>query len=947
MVTSQQNFKSALGSPQSLRLPRTMSVPETWGFGFSGHLTWLSTAPILHAALGCQAMLVLVPSVIIGMILNLQVKRLGEHWPQMSGGRANYTTRLLKRYPNLGRYAALGYFFSWSGFIPINSFVLTDLLKVQLEPLGITCPETLLHIGFTVIAFVLAFSGTRALSILHLCFIIPVMGLLFAFCVEGFFWLTFAADSPGIFPSSWMLENGSSLNIIDWLKWFFFCTYSLYSCETAASFVADSRNPQSTLKFLGFATWIIPVVYLGCSWILMRLATDSGLGESSFLNLQAAAFPFWGNATSVFITFLLVSASLLGSATAVANSPRILYQLSLDGFITPLFAVVSRQGVLIPGLILTLFVSLVCLVWGDVPSIVVGTNASWLASAMATHWGLWLQRKRKWVKWSYFSLFFLLLEIFVLGVGGWAWGWRDLLTGLIFPILILVTIIAVRNLPFAAFNPNWWRRRQRRNPISEDFLAFQVFILIFLVCGSATISWLLRNHLETLPQHVSHDLLVVLLLIITFVGIAIACWTSLPQIAAVAEAREHAEHLFVTALDTVPDTILVIDGQASICQANPAAELLLETESNNLIGRCFSDFIVDLAPNPIHWLSVSEQKLFHSKSGERTIEITISPRSHSQLQNYQEYIVIMRDITQRKQAEIALKTQATQLQQTLKDLKATQSQLVQTEKMSSLGQLVAGIAHEINNPVNFIYGNLTHVKEYAHNLIDLLNLYQKHQPPVPEVQEEMEEIDFDYIIEDFPKTLSSMKIGADRIREIVLTLRNFSRLDEVGMKAVDIHEGIDSTLVILQNRLRGNSESPQIKIIKEYSCLPKVECYAGQLNQVFLNIISNAIDALQSCQSQEQLEHNSKITIKTQILEPKAIRISIKDNGKGINPSIKERIFDPFFTTKEVGKGTGLGLSISYQIVVDKHKGKIKCISEPEQGTEFQIEIPIKQKYHL
>ncbi|MDZ8027717.1 MAG: GAF domain-containing protein [Nostoc sp. DedQUE11] len=293
------------------------------------------------------------------------------------------------------------------------------------------------------------------------------------------------------------------------------------------------------------------------------------------------------------------------------------------------------------------------------------------------------------------------------------------------------------------------------------------------------------------------------------------------------------------------------------------------------------------------------------------------------------------------------KEQKEKLARALEDLKQTQTQLIQTEKMSSLGQLVAGVAHEINNPVNFIYGNINHVSEYAQDLLGILDLYLRNCPnPDPEIRDRAEEIDLEFLTEDLPKTLSSMKIGIDRIRQIVSGLRNFSRLDQAEKKPVDIHEGIDSTLLILQHRLKAKPESPAIKLVKEYGQLPLVECYAGPLNQVFMNVLSNAIDALEDYRDTSKA-HNSQITITTTVGEIegniKSVVIRITDNGPGIPEDLKVRICDPFFTTKPVGKGTGLGLSISYQIVVDKHGGIFKCESQPGLGTEFWIEIPITQ----
>ncbi|MEH1884963.1 ATP-binding protein [Nostoc sp.] len=307
---------------------------------------------------------------------------------------------------------------------------------------------------------------------------------------------------------------------------------------------------------------------------------------------------------------------------------------------------------------------------------------------------------------------------------------------------------------------------------------------------------------------------------------------------------------------------------------------------------------------------------------------------------------------QSRAATAAATTHAEQLNQVLHNLKQTQAQLIQTEKMSSLGQLVAGVAHEINNPVNFIYGNLTHVSEYTQGLLKLVELYQKSNAnSTPEVQAHIEAIDLDFMAEDLPKILVSMKMGANRIREIVLSLRNFSRLDEADMKPVNIHEGIDSTLLILQNRFKQTSGNPGIEIVKAYGDIPLVDCYAGQLNQVFMNLISNAIDALDSYNSQRTLEdieaNPSQIIIRTNLGNTDCITVQIADNGPGMTEVVKQRLFDPFFTTKPAGKGTGLGLAISAQIVAEQHKGAIWCISEPGQGAQFWVEIPISQSSEL
>ncbi|MGI0485113.1 sensor histidine kinase [Pantanalinema rosaneae CENA516] len=348
-------------------------------------------------------------------------------------------------------------------------------------------------------------------------------------------------------------------------------------------------------------------------------------------------------------------------------------------------------------------------------------------------------------------------------------------------------------------------------------------------------------------------------------------------------------------------------------------------------------------------------------------------------QQLEAYEQLQAEITQRRQVEATLRasearerTKSQQLEHALQELKQAQTHLIQSEKMSSLGQLVAGVAHEINNPVNFIHGNILHADQYTQDLLELIHLYQEAYPnPVPKVATKTSEIDLEFLQSDLPKLLASMKVGAERIREIVKSLRSFSRLDEAEVKRVDIHEGIDSTLMILQNRMKPKVvriqgkeyHYPEIQVIKHYGFLPPIECYAGQLNQVFMNILSNAIDALEEDIGRQMVKaatnqlaaanqlvphrHEKRlptptIQIHTRMKGDDWASIHIIDNGPGMPEAVQKRLFDPFFTTKPVGKGTGMGMSISHQVITERHRGNLHCVSAPGQGAEFIIEIPVR-----
>lgn len=358
------------------------------------------------------------------------------------------------------------------------------------------------------------------------------------------------------------------------------------------------------------------------------------------------------------------------------------------------------------------------------------------------------------------------------------------------------------------------------------------------------------------------------------------------------------------------------------------------------IGLFLIELISRTIVHPLQSVTQTVQQSIQTNNFDFQVPVASQDEVGSLAQTFNYYIQFVKQLLNQQQSTNQ------QLQNTLTELHRVQGQMIQSEKMSALGQMVAGVAHEINNPVNFIHGNLPHVKQYAQDLLQLVHGYQQHYPHPPQsIQADLDEVDLEFLEQDLTKVLHSMKVGSDRIREIVVSLRSFSRLDEADYKSVNLHEGIDSTLMILHHRLKARSDRAEIQIIKQYGDLPLVECYPGQLNQVFMNLIANAIDALEmgqgSCSIQDKTTNPSTIWIQTTKTEDQQARITISDNGLGIPEAIRSRLFDPFFTTKPIGKGTGLGLSISYQIITETHKGKLWCNSTPGQPTDFIIEIPL------
>ena len=932
-------------------LPKHLSVLEVWGFGLSGLLLWLGPAPAMHADLGPQAILVWLPAAIIGMLLNLQVRVLGDRLPHMTGGTPNYTTHLLKQHPLLARYGAIGYFLGWVSVPAMNGIILAELISANLNSIGLDAPKHLLEVLFTALPFIVALSGTRALGILHLCFVLPAVGFVLALCLQGMGWLAVSPNSPGLFPETW-----GSFSLVGWAKWFFLAVYASYGCETASSFIADSHQPKKALKGLTFAAILLPIVYLGGSWLLMMLATDPALGSNTYLQLVAVARPFWGNTASLIVTFLIASGCLLSSATAVSNTPRLLYQLASDRYLAPLFTVVSRRGAFGPGLLFTLLLSVACLEWGNVESVVMVTGTGYLSGMIAIHWGLWLRRHEPESYLPKWALVFFLTEVFVLIVGGLAWSWQNWLIGLLLPFFVLGLDQIIRHTPFFVFSPRWWLERYRPQPAAnfQNFLSNQVFILIVLICSATVIGWKANSILRITGargSEASTNLLAVLLLTVGFVGVAIACWTSFPQATAIIEAREQSELVFKIA----QDGILVVNEQGIVRQANPAATALFEIDEAQLVNHSLQKRLTMLPESVEQWPQRSEQAIT-AGDRPRILEISTSEALNSDLK---EYVVVIRDVTEQKEAENVLKEAKTRLQTQAQELeKRVQARTAELQQAKNKAEVaneakssfIANMSHELRTPLNAILG-------FSQILMRARNLPAKQIEHVGLINRSGE-----HLLTLINQVLDLSKIEAGK--------------STLNPNSFDLHRLLSDLEDMFD--LKVSSKNIQLKFELSDDLPRYIYTDEVKLRQIFINLLNNAVkftrkggvtvrasarlsdSQLSDSQlSDGQLSDSQLSDSQVGQSEPGSVLAAadstggdrapqqlnlffeVEDTGDGIAPEELSSIFDAFtqsMTGRKSQEGTGLGLAISRQFV-QLMGGELAVASEIERGTTFSFQV--------
>lgn len=510
------------------RLPRSLSLPETWGFGLAGLMLWILAAGDMFAEIGgAQSVLVWLPVMLVGIMGNLQVKHLGTLWPEMAGGTPNYTSRLWRDHPLIARYAVMSYFQGWASVPALSAILLADFIKYHMDALGVSVPLLPLYILLTNISFIVAFSGIRALSILQLFFIVPSVGLIIMFALWGMGWLILDPSSPGIWHGDW---QGFSIPL--WAKWYFIATYTAYSIETISSFIADSRRPAASLKFLGYVTWLMPIILVGGAWVMMRTMSGQPVNETfPLLNTISSATIFWGEAAPFLMAFLIAAGSLLGCSTGAGNSPRVLYQAALDGHASEVFGASSRYGALFPAMIMTILTATIFLIWQSYFAVFVVTTTGWFASFILMRLGMWLQRGKPEALWPLLSLVIALAEIGIFMLGGMTWGWSVFVSGLLLPVALIGADTLIARVHGGPFTFAWWKTRltvTEQGTVRRNAIANQVFALIVLAVLITLGAWYIGFITpEQLNFSSGRAMLAVTILLAGFAAVAFSAWTVL------------------------------------------------------------------------------------------------------------------------------------------------------------------------------------------------------------------------------------------------------------------------------------------------------------------------------------------------------------------------------------------------------------------------------------
>lgn len=977
-------------------LPRRLSTLETWGFGFTVLLFWLVVAPEVHAFIGPAAIWVWLPATAAGIVVILQIRRLALERLDAAGGSPVYVADLWRDRPWVARWAGLAYFHSWAIVPAALSWFLADYAAANLAVQGVTVPAWTIQFVFLGAIYLTAFSGVRVLSVIHLCFVLPSLGLLLLFALQGLGWLATSAA-----PERVRVEMPA------WGPWFaayLLIAYTTYGVETAAAFTADSRRPRATLNCLLAAATLLPVVMVGGSWFLARAAPPQPDATTGAL-LETIGAPLWSAFTPIGVTFMVAASLVLACATAVAVAPRVIWQLSRDGHLAPVLGQLSGEGVPRNAVLLALLLALAHTWMGADQMLLLG-GASWIGFWCVMHVGLWRRRAESRVLWPRLALALALIEGAALLVGGIILGGALVLLGLMVPLLLVVGDHWLRRVelaPLGRLLP--WRQSNRPDQGRE------IALMVGLILITVTVGWLagrlIGEELTTEATRAS----IILLLIAAFVGIAWASRTSLRQI----ERLEHTGQALEEIIASAADGMLVADAEGRILLANPAAERLLDRNESELLGRQLQTFVPSLEGMPEAWSGFEEYDL-PGDGDHRTVEVAARSSGTGAAV---EYTVTLRDLTDRKVAETALRESEQRLEAALEasrvrvweyDVESRRIRLAPGPDLLGYGLDKASIAlrtwrgllHPDDRAVAaerldaHVLGEAAHYRsEHRQQAADgdwvwvleqgravardasgralriigtSIDVSERKRLEQQLVQaQKMEAVghlaggvahDFNNVLTAILATaellledeseldvqqrqdIADIRDAALRAAEITRQLLAFGRRQQLRPSVVDVNEA-----VLGVERLLGRLIGEHIRLQTDLHPEPAyVRADPALLEQAIVNLVLNARDAMTEGGVLTVSTHALVLTAQDVAEFPdtgsgRAWAVRVADTGSGMSPETRERLFEPFYTTKGPGQGAGLGMAMVYGFV-RQSGGFIWVHSEAGAGTRIDLVFP-------
>lgn len=983
------------------RFPRGLSPLETWGFGFTVLLFWIVVAPVIHETLGPGALAVWLPAALVGITVNLQIRRLALARPSAAGGSPVYVAGLWSDRPLVARWAGLAYFHSWAIVPPAVAWLLADLAVRNLDVLGHAVSPWPLQLLLLGAIYLTAFSGIRVLSVVHLFFLLPSLGLLLLFGVQGLGWVLLEGSAAPGAATPWQPPSWDA-----WIAGYFVVAYTTYGIDTAAAFTADSRRPRATIECLVAAAVLVVPVMVGGSWLLARAGPPAGTGLEPIALLESVSAPYWGAATPLAVTFMLASAMVLAGATSVAVSPRVAWQLSQDGVLASTFGRMHRQGVPRAALSFAAGLGLLYLWLGPAQMILLG-GATWLGFWFLMHLGLWRRRDDPSVLWPRLALGLAILEGTALVVGGWLAGGLWVVAGLLIPVVLMGFDLGVRRhldpaLPAPRLAPSPVRRTD----------AWEIVLVVLLLVITVVVGWLVGRAVGSDPSPAGVRISVIVLLLSAFVGIAWASWTSLRKLELLDGARAQLQDV----LDAAMDAVMVVDPKGFVVSVNRAAEELFGRSAEELQGQPLPGMVPSLQGTPSRWGRWEEHSV-PNPGGPRTVELAARASGTAP---GEAFTVTLRDLTHRKSVENALRDSEQRLDLALEashagvwDMDVGSGLIVRGPRWNALvGYAPGAVPGTFEGWRSLLHPDdreptLRRLREHMEGrvptyssehrvrtasgewlwVLDRGLVVSRHEDGTAErligtttdlserkkleaavIQaQKMEAVgqlaggvahDFNNVLTAILGTselllaegerldagqredLNRIRDGALRAAEITHQLLAFSRRQRLDPRSVDPNPAVARVEVLL-TRLVGENVVVQTKC---HRGLVRVRADPAQLEQAIVALALNGRDAMPG---------GGTLTIGTRpvTLTPEmagrfrdvhpgpAVAISVSDTGEGMDQATRRRLFEPFFTTKGVGKGTGLGLAMVYGFV-RQSGGAVQVESEPGRGTTVTLLFP-------